>query len=119
MNTVIIGASNKPERYSYKAKKMLSDHGHLSFLIHPSLSEIEGQKVYPSLEDIDEKIHTITMYVKPEISSNLYEQIIKMKPSRVIFNPGSENINLAKKLKDAGIECTEACTLVLLSTDQY
>ena len=53
------------------------------------------------------------------ISSGEYDNIIGLKPRRVIFNPGAENSELAQKLKDAGIEVVEACTLVMLRTEQY
>jgi hypothetical protein len=42
-----------------------------------------------------------------------------LKPRRVIFNPGSENEALAKKLREAGIEVVEACTLVLLRSEAF
>jgi hypothetical protein len=42
-----------------------------------------------------------------------------LHPKRIIFNPGTENDELAKMAKDKGIQPVEACTLVLLSTGQY
>ena len=47
------------------------------------------------------------------------DQILKLKPKRVIFNPGTENSSLEKTLTDAGIAIEEACTLVLLRTNQF
>lgn len=116
---VIIGASDKSDKYSYKAMRMLIDHGHDVFLVHPTLLEIEGHKVYKELNLIKEKIDTITMYVNSKISSSIANEIVKLKPRRVIFNPGSENSDLQNRLVKAGIEAEEACTLVLLTTGQY
>ncbi len=48
-----------------------------------------------------------------------YEQIIQIKPKRVIFNPGTENPEFYKILSNNEIEVEVACTLVLLATDQY
>ena len=45
--------------------------------------------------------------------------ILNLKPRRVIFNPGSENYALVTKLKEAGIEVVQACTLVMLRTEQF
>jgi hypothetical protein len=42
-----------------------------------------------------------------------------MKPSRVIFNPGSEDKKFAERLVNAGIEVIEACTLIMIASDQY
>ena len=42
MNVAVIGASAKPERYSYQAVKLLREKGHAVYPVHPSLREIEG-----------------------------------------------------------------------------
>ena len=59
------------------------------------------------------------MYLNPANQVAYYDYIISLKPKRVIFNPGSENPELYKILEDNNIEALEACTLVLLSADQY
>jgi hypothetical protein len=55
----------------------------------------------------------------PSRQKEYYDYIIELKPKRVIFNPGTENIELAQLLTQANIHCENACTLVLLSTNQY
>ena len=119
MKVAILGASNKPERYSYKAWKSLQQHGHEVVPINPGLESIEGMKVVRNLEDVVEKIDTLTMYVGSEISSKLTEKIVRLAPRRVIFNPGAENPGLASELSEKGIEVLDACTLVLLKTNQF
>jgi predicted CoA-binding protein len=115
----ILGASDDPQRYSYKAFKMLQEYGHEPILVNPSLTSIEGLDVKKSLLEIGVKADTLTMYVNARISSSLEKEILALHPGRVIFNPGAENPALAEKLQDAGIEVEEACTLVLLRTDQF
>ncbi|MDA8792440.1 CoA-binding protein [Bacteriovoracaceae bacterium] len=121
--TIILGASNKAERYSYLALNKLEEHGHPIYLVHPSLSEIREHKVYPELNKIplnsDVKIDTITLYLSPKHLEPLIVEIIKIKPKRVIFNPGTELPQSYEQLKKSGIEVLEACTLVLLNTNQY
>jgi uncharacterized protein len=114
----ILGASDKPERYSYLAFKKLLAHGHEPILISPTVKEVEGQKVYQSLSEIKEA-DTLTLYVNPQISSNMEKDILKLKPGRVIFNPGTENPELERALTKAGIPFEEACTLVLLNTGSF
>lgn len=116
---VILGASKNPERYSYKAFEMLKGFGHTPLPVNPGLTELEGVPVFAKLSDIKEPVDTLTMYVGRDISSKLSEEILKLKPKRIIFNPGSENPPLAKELKSAGIHVIEACTLVLLKTHQF
>jgi predicted CoA-binding protein len=116
----ILGASDNPERYSYLAFKMLKDYGHTPFPVHPSLESVEGLKVtHQLLELAPEKIDTLTLYVNPKILETYVDQIIALKPRRVIFNPGTESTAIEQKLEAAGIEAIEACTLVMLRTHQF
>ncbi len=119
MNVAIIGASDKPERYSYMAFKQLTEKGHTVFLVHQRLKEIEGVKVYPSISDITDAIDTVTLYVSADISSSLTDAILAKKPRRIIFNPGAENPEFMATLQAKGIVGVEACTLVMLRTKQF
>ncbi len=105
----VLGASNKEERYSFKAVRMLAEHGHLPIPIHPSGQAVDGIATLKSLSELTEPVDTLTMYVSAKISTGLLEQIIKLNPRRVVFNPGAENSELATKLESAGIEVLEAC----------
>ena len=116
---VIIGASDNPERYSHRALLMLQQHGHEAVPVHPKLAMIEGLPVVPDIDSIQGAADTVTMYVGPQISSGLADKLIVLRPRRVIFNPGAENPELAAKLREAGIACEDACTLVLLSTGAF
>lgn len=118
-NVAVLGASNKTERYSYKALNMLMDKGHRVFPVHPVLESINRQKVYPSLRDIDEEIQTLTVYVGPQRVSPLIKEILELRPRRVILNPGTESEELKAALEGASIPYMEACTLVLLRTGQF
>ena len=119
MKVAILGASDKPERYAHKAMLRLEDHGHETFLVHPQLKEIGVRPVHPDLAALPEGIHTLAMYVNPRVSTDLVDDILKLSPKRVIFNPGAENRPIYSRLMDAGIHVEEACVLVLLSTDQF
>lgn len=118
-NVAILGASDNPERYAYKAFHMLKEYGHKPFPVHPTLTTLEGTPVVAHLRDLKTPIDTLTMYVGPKISSGLTSEILALRPRRVIFNPGSENPELQKVLAATGIAVEEACTLVLLRTHQF
>jgi uncharacterized protein len=117
--TVIVGASDKPDRYSHMAQLLLREHGHEVVPVHPKLASIAGVPVVADLSQISGPVDTATMYVGATISSGLADKLIALKPRRVIFNPGAENPELAAKLKAVGVVAEEACTLVLLRTGQY
>ena len=116
---VIVGASNKPDRYANKAQKLLRQHGHTVIPVHPLLTEIDGVSVQPSLAAVTQPVDTVTLYVGPERSAVIADALVALKPKRVIFNPGSESALLEQRLRAAGIPFEAACTLVLLNTDQF
>lgn len=118
----VLGASNDPERYAFKAMKMLGEYGHEAIPVHPRESEVLGHKVWPNLTALAETgpaIDTLTVYVGPKLSDALEKDFLRLKPRRVIFNPGSENPRLQKLLIEQGVVVEEACTLVLLRTGQF
>ena len=116
---VVLGASNKPDRYSNMAVRMLLSHGYKVIPVHPRLKEIEGLPVASRLEDIHEDVHSLSIYLGPDRSLELTDSILLLKPGRVIFNPGTESNEIEKKLKTHGIPYKKACTLVMLRTGQF
>ncbi len=119
MNVAIVGASNKPNRYGYKAVMLLKEKGHTPYPVHPAISSIEGIPAFASLRQIPVPLDVVTLYLAPANQERVAEDIIHSHPKRVIFNPGTENPALVERLHTAGIEPLEACTLVLLKTGQF
>lgn len=116
---VVLGASNNPGRVSYQAIQRLRNYHHEVIPVNPRGGEIQGLEVLRSLRDIQKPVDTVTMYVGPPRQVSLIDDIVALRPRRVIFNPGSENPTFYSRLNDAGIDIEEACTLVLLSTRQF
>lgn len=115
----VIGASQKPDRYSFKALKLLEEKGHKPIPIATARKEILGMKVYLSVTQVPDKIDTVTLYVGAARQAAVIDDVIKIKPKRIIFNPGTENPTEYDRLREAGIEVTVSCTLVMLCTDQF
>ncbi|MCP3851848.1 MAG: CoA-binding protein [Gammaproteobacteria bacterium] len=116
---IVLGASNKTHRYSYKAIKLLKEYGHNILPVHPKLSSIDGLPVISSLSSIHIKVDTLTLYVGEEKSRMLIDEIIALNPKRVIFNPGTESKILVKKLTQAEIPFIHDCTLIMLETNRF
>lgn len=116
--TLIVGASNNPERYSYKAADRLLAHSHEIELLGLKSVEVFGKMVDVERKNYED-LHTVTLYVGPQNQPSYYDYIIGLKPQRVIFNPGTENEEFQNLLKQNNIDFEEACTLVLLATGQY
>lgn len=115
----ILGASPKPDRYAYKAFRMLQEHGHRPVPINPAFDEVLGEKCYPKLADAPQPIDTVTLYLGEARSNPLIDEIVAARPRRIIMNPGAENFALAEKAEEAGIEVIAGCTLVMLQTGEF
>ena len=116
--TVVLGASLNEERYSNMAVKKLVANNHPVTAIGNKEGIINETKIIknnPFLADVD----TITLYLNPDNQKPYYNYILSLNPKRIIFNPGTENTQLEKLAAEKGIKTMEACTLVLLSTNQY
>jgi predicted CoA-binding protein len=118
-HVVVLGASPKHGRYSNKAVRLLLEQGYRITPVNPAVPVIEGLQVTHRLSDIEHPVHTLTMYVGEARSSQMLDEILGMKPERVIFNPGSESVELKRRLDAQGVECIEGCTLVMLKTGQF
>ncbi|MPL91844.1 hypothetical protein SDC9_37927 [bioreactor metagenome] len=116
--TLIIGASSNPERYAYKAAERLLAHGHEIELLGLRPDVIFGQTIDTERKQY-QHLDTVTLYIGPKNQPGYYDYVVSLKPNRVIFNPGTENPEFEIILKKNGIAYEEACTLVLLGTNQY
>ena len=119
VNVAVLGASDDPQKYSYRSVKLLKEKGHTVFPVHPALTSIDGLKVYASIKDVLDSVDTVSLYVSKEVSSRLADEILEKRPKRLIFNPGAENPELKSKARDRGIQTLEACTLTMLVTNQF
>lgn len=118
LKTLVLGASPKPERYSFKAVNMLLKFGHPVVAVGAREALIGDTKILNGMPEID-SVDTITMYLGPQNQSGFYKYILDLKPRRIIFNPGTYNPELIHLAKDKGIEIIEECTLVMLSTGKF
>ena len=117
-NTLVLGASDNPERYSYLAINKLKLYGHPIVAIGNKTARVNEIEIITETP-MFKNVNTITLYLNPANQKQYYNYILSLKPQRIIFNPGTENPELASLAKENGIEILEACTLVLLSTNQY
>lgn len=116
--TLVIGASEKPERFSYKAIRRLRRYGHPVEAIGLRPGEVDGvvfKTGFPPLKGID----TVTLYIGHARQPQYYDYLIGLEPKRIIFNPGTENSEFYEMARARGIEPVESCTLVMLDSGVF
>ncbi len=116
--TLVFGTSLNPDRYSNIAINRLYLAGVDVSAFGLKEGVVSGVQIDVALEPYA-NIYTLTLYLNPKHQEAYYDYIIGLNPARVIFNPGTENVIFYSLLKEASIDFEAACTLVLLSTNQY
>lgn len=116
--TLVMGASLKPHRYSNMAIQSLERHGHEVKAFGLKEGLVSKTPIDNELQDY-QNIHTVTLYMNAKRQEAYYDYIMSLNPQRIIFNPGAENFEFKALLDQKGIPNEMACTLVLLSTNQY
>jgi uncharacterized protein len=116
--TLVLGASENPERYSNMAILKLLSKGHEVAAIGRRAGKVRDVVIETEKRGRDD-IDTVTLYLNPAHQEPYYDYILSLKPRRIIFNPGAENEDLERLAAKEGIDLLEACTLVMLSTGQY
>ena len=116
--TLVLGASDNPSRYSYMAIHRLRNHNHPVVAIGKKDTRVADVTIIKEKQGFD-NIDTVTLYLNPQHQKEYYDYILSLKPKRIIFNPGAENAELSGIATKNNILPLEACTLVMLSTNQY
>jgi predicted CoA-binding protein len=116
--TLVFGASIKSNRYSHYAIQRLVAHNFQVVAFGLREGEVAGVMIDTVLKPY-KYLDTVTLYINAKRQKEYYNYLISLKPKRIIFNPGTENPEFFKLLEENNINFEAACTLVLLSTNQY
>jgi predicted CoA-binding protein len=118
MHTLVLGATTNPNRIAFQAIHRLVSQGYPVSAVGIREGEVAGIPIQQGTPDLQD-VHTITLYLNPKRQEFYYDYVLGLKPKRIIFNPGTENVNLIQLAEDAGIATEIACTLVMLVTEEY
>ena len=110
---LVLGASENPSRYSNKVIIKLKENNYEVFAFGNKPGKVMGIEILTEFPKM--KMHTLTIYLNLKNQKQYHNNIIKLNPKRIIFNPGAENEELFFLAKSKGIEVENACTLVKLS----
>ncbi len=118
--TVIIGATTNTSRYAYKAAERLTGANVEFVPVGIKKGIVFGESILPIQEKpAIENVHTVTMYIGPQNQPEWYDYILSLQPTRILFNPGTENEDFQQMAIQKNIEVVEGCTLVMLGVGTY
>ncbi len=108
----VVGLSPKPERDSHEVAHYLQQAGYRIIPVNPTAKEILGEKVYPDLASIPEKIDIVDIFRRSEHVPPIVDEAIRVGAKTVWMQLGVVNEEAAKKAADAGLNVVmDRCTL--------
>ncbi|HEY9529145.1 MAG TPA: CoA-binding protein [Anaerolineales bacterium] len=108
-----VGLSSNQEKESYWIVSYLKDQGYRIIPVNPTSDEILGEKAYPDLESVPEKIDVVQVFRKPEDVPPVVDSAIKVGAKAVWMQEGIVNEEAAQKARQAGLQVVmDACMRV-------
>jgi predicted CoA-binding protein len=108
-----VGLSSNQEKESYWIVSYLKDQGYRIIPVNPTADEIMGEKAYPDLESVPEKIDVVQVFRKPEDVPPVVDSAIKVGAKAVWMQEGIVNEEAAQKAREAGLQVVmDACMRV-------
>ncbi len=105
-----VGLSSNTEKESYWIASYLKEQGYHVIPVNPTATEIFGEKAYPDLESVPEKIDVVQVFRKPEDVPPVVEDAIKVGAKVVWMQEGIVNEEAAQKAREAGLQVVmDAC----------
>jgi len=113
-NIALIGASANKSKYGNIILNDLKLKGYEVFPVHPALEEIDGTKVYNSVEDLDDNIDLFVFVVPHSIGSEITKKLYNKGHKRFWYQPGAQSDEISEFLKkDSSVKfSTISCIMV-------
>lgn len=99
----VVGLSDNPDRPSYGVSKYIQSAGYRIIPVNPAAAEILGEKSYPDLKSIPEKIDIVDIFRKPDAVPAIVEEAIAIKAKTIWMQEGVVHEGAAEAAKKAGL----------------
>ena len=105
-----VGLSSNTEKESYWIASYLKEQGYHVIPVNPTATEILGEKAYPDLESVPEKIDVVQVFRRSEDVPPVVEDAIKVGAKVVWMQEGIVNEAAAQRAREAGLQVVmDAC----------
>ncbi|MCR3923142.1 MAG: CoA-binding protein [Firmicutes bacterium] len=110
----VVGVSANRQKFGYKVYKKLQAAGYTVFAINPTLLELEGDMVYPTLQALPENPGVVNCVVPPQVTLDIIAQCAKLGIGFVWMQPGAHSAEAIALATKHNIQAECACVLVEL-----
>jgi len=105
-----VGLSGNEQKVSNQVGAYLQGQGYRVIPVNPTADEILGEKAYPDLESIPEKIDVVQLFRPSEAVMPFVESAIKIGAKVVWMQEGIKNEEAAQLAREAGLKVVmDAC----------
>lgn len=103
----VVGLTNSPMRPSYGVTQYMRSQGYRIIPVNPNITEWMGEKAYPSLLDVPEKIDIVDVFRRSDAVPGVIEQAIQIKAPAIWLQEGVIHDEATEKARQAGIFVVE------------
>ncbi len=100
----VVGLSPDTARASNVVAKYLMAHGYRVIPVNPEYTEVLGQRSYPSLSSVPEKIDIVDVFRKAGDALPVVEEAVALAPKAIWLQLGIVNEEARKIARDKGID---------------
>lgn len=114
-NWAVVGVSPNKFKFGYKIWKTLKKNGYNVFMINPFYDEIEGERVFKNLSEVEETIDVLSIVVPPNTTIDYLKEAIDLGIKNIWFQPDTFNEEILKIGKDSKLNIiSDDCVLKVL-----
>ncbi|HMK28967.1 MAG TPA: CoA-binding protein [Terriglobales bacterium] len=99
----VVGLSNSPLRESHGVAAYIQSQGYRIIPVNPKVDHVLGEKSYPSLLEVPEKIDIVNVFRRAEFVPEVVNQAIQLKVPAIWMQEGVIHEAAAEKARQAGI----------------
>jgi predicted CoA-binding protein len=99
----VVGLSNKPLRPSHGVALYMQQQGYRIIPVNPNIQSVLGEKAYPSLKDVPERVDLVDIFRRPESVPEVVDQAIALQIPAVWMQEDVIHEQAAAKARQAGI----------------
>ncbi len=108
----VVGLSADSRKISHKVAAYLKDHGYRIIPVNPSVEEVLGEKSYPDLRSIPEKVDVVEVFRRPEYVPEIADEAISIGAKVLWMQTGIKSEDAAEKARAAGLTVVQdACMM--------
>jgi predicted CoA-binding protein len=102
-NIAVVGLSSSPLRPSYGISAYMQSAGYKIIPVNPTINGALGEKAFPTLQEVPEKIDIVNIFRNPEFVNEIVDQAIELKVPCIWMQEEVVNEAAAEKARQAGI----------------